>query len=189
MRPEKCPQCGESVIQTNLGHGQTDDHCEECGWPEENRIPQGSTSVTYLQLKQMLDKCRSDLEAAPGEDEPDGYSDLNEKQTEVADACWVKGMDQLSTEVLNWAFDQLQLPAAEPEFTRDLPTEQDWYWHWNGDPDCGALPTSVMMSGHGADAVPFVSHGQLGLTEAINCSEYGGWWCRMTAPKNPSEKY
>lgn len=36
-RPEKCPQCGAPVIQTNLGGGKTDDYCEECGWPDENR--------------------------------------------------------------------------------------------------------------------------------------------------------
>ena len=36
-RPSKCPQCGESIVQTNLGNGQTDDYCEDCGWPDENR--------------------------------------------------------------------------------------------------------------------------------------------------------
>lgn len=25
------------MIQTNLGGGKTDDYCEECGWPDENR--------------------------------------------------------------------------------------------------------------------------------------------------------
>lgn len=32
-----CPQCGDPVIQTNLGNGKTDDYCENCGWPDENR--------------------------------------------------------------------------------------------------------------------------------------------------------
>lgn len=36
-RMTKCPQCGEAVIQTNLGGGKTDDYCEECGWPDEDR--------------------------------------------------------------------------------------------------------------------------------------------------------
>lgn len=36
-RIEKCPQCGANITQTNLGGGKTDDYCEECGWPDENR--------------------------------------------------------------------------------------------------------------------------------------------------------
>jgi predicted RNA-binding Zn-ribbon protein involved in translation (DUF1610 family) len=36
-RPSKCPQCGDPIIQTNLGGGKTDDYCENCGWPDENR--------------------------------------------------------------------------------------------------------------------------------------------------------
>ena len=35
-RIEQCPQCGDRVTQTNLGD-VTDDYCEECGWPDENR--------------------------------------------------------------------------------------------------------------------------------------------------------
>lgn len=99
-----CPQCGEPVIQPR----DSEDYCEECGWPDENRIPQGTISVTYLQLKQMLDRAKSNVESAPGEDVPDGYYDLNEEQTKVADDCWTKGMEQITTEVLNWAFDELQ---------------------------------------------------------------------------------
>jgi len=36
-RPSKCPQCGDPIIQTNLGGGKADDYCENCGWPDENR--------------------------------------------------------------------------------------------------------------------------------------------------------
>lgn len=103
-RTSICPQCGEPVIQPR----DNEDYCEECGWPDENRIPQGTIKVTYLQLKQMLDRAKSNVESAPGEDVPDGYYDLNEEQTKVADDCWTKGMEQITTEVLNWAFDQLQ---------------------------------------------------------------------------------
>jgi hypothetical protein len=103
-RTSICPQCGESVIQPR----DSEDYCEECGWPDENRIPQGTINVTYLQLKQMLEQAKSNVEAAPGEDVPDGYYDLSEEQTKVADDCWTKGMEQITNEVLNWAFDQLQ---------------------------------------------------------------------------------
>jgi hypothetical protein len=75
--------------------------------------------------------------------------------------------------------DRLMGWSAEP------PTEQDWYWHWNGDPECAPLPTSVLYSG--STGTCFVSRGQLGLQEAIYCSEYGGYWQRMTAPDVPED--
>jgi hypothetical protein len=33
-----CPQCGNSLIHANIGNGTVDTYCEECGWPDENRI-------------------------------------------------------------------------------------------------------------------------------------------------------
>ena len=114
-RPSKCPQCGESIVQTNLGNGQTDDYCEECGWPDENReayIPPGELKITYAKLQQVIKECRSQIESAPGEP-PDGYDVDNKELTEVADASWEKGMSQLSSALLNWAYDELQAPNAD----------------------------------------------------------------------------
>jgi ribosomal protein L37E len=34
-RTEICPQCGEHVIQPR----DSEEYCEECGWPDENREP------------------------------------------------------------------------------------------------------------------------------------------------------
>lgn len=34
-RTEICPQCGEHVIRPR----DSDEYCEECGWPDENREP------------------------------------------------------------------------------------------------------------------------------------------------------
>lgn len=39
-RLDTCPQCGDQIIQTNLGGGHSDDYCENCGWPDENRTEQ-----------------------------------------------------------------------------------------------------------------------------------------------------
>ncbi|MFZ3286589.1 MAG: hypothetical protein WA191_07035 [Telluria sp.] len=60
------------------------------------------------------------------------------------------------------------------------PTEQAWYWHWNGDADSRPIPTSVMYSGTGKWC--FVSSGQIGLNAAVWCHEYGGYWMRMHEP-------
>ncbi len=70
-----------------------------------------------------------------------------------------------------------------PTWSKAVPTEQDWYWHWNGDPDSGPLPTSVLYSGF--QQACFVSAGQLGLREAVPCKEYGGYWMKMEAPEIP----
>lgn len=47
LRTEICPQCGESVIQPR----DSEDYCEECGWPDENREPirDGSKEHPYNQ--------------------------------------------------------------------------------------------------------------------------------------------
>lgn len=70
--------------------------------------------------------------------------------------------------------------VVEERFTKDVPTEQGWYWHWNGDEECRPLPTSVLWSGCTKSC--FVSTGQLGLTQAVDCKEYGGYWLKMTEP-------
>ena len=111
-RPSKCPQCGESIVQTNLGNGQTDDYCEECGWPDENRpayIPPGELKITYAKLQQVIKECCSQIESAPGEP-PEGYDVENAELVKVADASWEQGMRQLGTALLNWAYDELQAP-------------------------------------------------------------------------------
>ena len=111
-RPSKCPQCGESIVQTNLGNGQTDYYCEECGWPDENReayIPPGELKITYAKLQQVIKECCSQIESAPGEP-PEGYDVENAELVKVADASWEQGMRQLGTALLNWAYDELQAP-------------------------------------------------------------------------------
>lgn len=72
-------------------------------------------------------------------------------------------------------------PAGEePTWSKTPPTAQGWYWHWNGDPGHQPIPTSVIYSG--TTGTCFVSIGQLGITEAIFCDKYGGYWMRMREP-------
>lgn len=74
-------------------------------------------------------------------------------------------------------------------WTKKPPTEGDWYWHWNGDPECAPTPTSVLTTrDKDGSWKGFVTMGQLGLTSPIMCEDYGGWWLRMKAPVCPSER-
>ena len=43
-RTNKCPQCGSATIQPR----DSQDYCEECGWPEENRTPEFIKKGTFL---------------------------------------------------------------------------------------------------------------------------------------------
>jgi hypothetical protein len=69
------------------------------------------------------------------------------------------------------------------EWSKEPPTEQGEYWHWNGDEDCAPFPMFVLFSGFSGKC--FVSRGQLGIERAIDCDQYGGWWMRVIAPAVP----
>ncbi len=69
-------------------------------------------------------------------------------------------------------------------WTESPPTENGEYWHWNGCQSCAPLPMFVLGSGS-ASGKCFVSQGQLGLTQAIDCDKYGGWWLKMQTPAIP----
>lgn len=56
----------------------------------------------------------------------------------------------------------------------------------HGDPECGPLPISVAYSGTNGNC--FVTMGQLGINQAIDCNQYGGWWMPIYDPKLPSTK-
>jgi len=42
--PDQCPQCGSDegikIINTNGTNAGIDVYCEDCGWPDENRMPE-----------------------------------------------------------------------------------------------------------------------------------------------------
>lgn len=73
---------------------------------------------------------------------------------------------------------------AEPEWTQNIPTESGCYWSWNGDVDSCPVHVFVSKSG-GAPYTTFVMCGQLGLTEAVDCDKWGGWWKRIDMPDLP----
>ena len=63
------------------------------------------------------------------------------------------------------------------------PAISGWYWHWNGDNDSAVNPISVHYSGFTTKC--FVAMGQLGITKAIDCEKFGGWWSLMRIPEVP----
>jgi hypothetical protein len=69
-------------------------------------------------------------------------------------------------------------------WSKELPTEQGWYWWWNEDPDSEPVPVSILKSG--VDGRCFASMGQLGWTRAQNVEDMGGWWMRMVEPELPA---
>jgi len=42
---KNCPSCGELLVHANLGNGDIDTYCEECGWPDECREPNPSCTI------------------------------------------------------------------------------------------------------------------------------------------------
>lgn len=64
-------------------------------------------SLTYVQLAELLKRCKQEACDIGSMSEPHGYSELPPKAAKVADACWYKGMDDLETAVLNAVFDSL----------------------------------------------------------------------------------
>lgn len=68
-------------------------------------------------------------------------------------------------------------------WTEDVPTEQAWYWHWNGNPDDAPFIYSVLVSGTTGKC--FVSHSSRG--GAPWCEDIGGWWAKIVPPPLPKE--
>ena len=69
-------------------------------------------------------------------------------------------------------------------WSKDLPTEQAWYWWWNEDPDSEPVPVSIITSG--TDGRCFASKGQLGWTRHQYVEEMGGQWMRLIEPVLPA---
>jgi len=83
---------------------------------------------------------------------------------------------------------QAQLASARQDaelWSKESPTEQGEYWHWNGEEDTAPYIYHILWSGTAKKC--FVSIGQYGITEASFCDEFGGWWKRIPQPAIPSE--
>jgi len=94
-------------------------------------------------------------------------------------------MNECDNEALATAEAALNLDVPVIQWSKSPPIEQGTYWHWNGHPDASPVPLFVLYSGFNRKC--FVSMGQLGITQAVNCDVYGGWWSRIVTPKPPKE--
>lgn len=79
---------------------------------------------------------------------------------------------------------QRTLSHGSERWRKKPPVEPGWYWHWNGDNDCCPVPMSILFS----DGRPFITIGQLGITQPQWCDEYGGWWMRIREPATPCDR-
>lgn len=76
--------------------------------------------------------------------------------------------------------------GSRKRWTKLAPTKQGFYWHWSGCADSAPLVIQVLYSGSRREC--FVSVGQYGITKAIFCKEYGGWWASCVSPSLPQEQ-
>lgn len=60
-RIAKCPQCGESTVQPR----DSEDYCENCGWPDENR--QDMRTITDHKLNGLNDALEITVTDEPGQ--------------------------------------------------------------------------------------------------------------------------
>lgn len=73
------------------------------------KIPVKSTiiTLTYDEFAAMLKEVKQAAIDNGSMTEPEGYSELEGKAVAVADDCLLKGMTDMETAALNWAFDYL----------------------------------------------------------------------------------
>ena len=74
---------------------------------------------------------------------------------------------------------------AEHDFwSPATPKQTGWYFHWNGQENSPPIPTKVSYSQ--ARKSSQVDAGQLGITKAISCADYGGLWAPLMIPPHGS---
>ncbi len=64
-------------------------------------------------------------------------------------------------------------------WTKNPPTEQDFYWRWDGDEGSAPHPFFVLYSGTDDKCFIRIGEGWYG------CDVYGGWWTRNSPPPLP----
>lgn len=70
------------------------------------------------------------------------------------------------------------------KWTKELPTEQAWYWHWNENPDDAPFIYTVLKSGTNGKC--FVANSS--IKRAPWVEEISGYWMKIMVPEIPSEE-
>ncbi|MBN3729473.1 hypothetical protein [Burkholderia sp. Tr-20390] len=71
------------------------------------------------------------------------------------------------------------------QWSKEPPAKQGLYWHWTGDLDARPIPLNVLWSA--ATKKCFVSIGQYGITQAVDCDKFGGHWQPAVEPAMDEE--
>jgi len=107
----------------------------------------------------------------PGEKGPDLPLDSLRPGTVILEIHDQRGADVLAENL-----------AQQIDWTQESPTEQAWYWHWNGNTDDAPFIYSVMVSGTNGKC--FVANSS--IAQAPWCAEVGGWWKKVMLPTVPN---
>jgi hypothetical protein len=76
-------------------------------------------------------------------------------------------------------------------WTQEPPTEQAWYWHWNGNLDDAPFIYSVMVSGTAGGRCFVQSYERASGDPQQHslwcrwCEDIGGWWLKIPPPELP----
>lgn len=70
---------------------------------------------------------------------------------------------------------------TKAKWTTNVPTEQGWYWHWNGSPDDAPFVYAVLKSGTNGKCFVQGSY----LPDAPWCEDIGGRWLKIETPLLP----
>ena len=116
-------------------------------------------------------------------DHPCSWTILPDKATDAMVEAGAFAFGEAACFAAVWNAMRRRAPSYHSSWSDKPPTEQGWYWHWNGNPEARPVPTSVLFSG--SRNACFVSAGQLGLKEAVFCDQYGGYWLPLVEPDVP----
>jgi hypothetical protein len=107
----------------------------------------------------------------------------------IGHAKALKAVNELETDS---PCDKPQIAPVKPPvavsknvWTRSLPERPGNYWNWGGQP--GVEADLVQVRRDTVEGCFSVSEGQLGLTKAVTCAQWGGWWALVQKPDAYSE--
>lgn len=69
----------------------------------------------------------------------------------------------------------------KPHWTSEPPTQQGYYWHWDGDTENAPFMLSTLYSGTAKAC--FVSLSNPGVETVKYCKDLGGYWCEALPPE------
>lgn len=81
--------------------------------------------------------------------------------------------------------DPVMPPVSRHAWTQSLPDRPGNYWNWGGQP--GVEADLVHVRRDTLAGCFSVCEGQLGLTKAVTCAQWGGWWAPVQKPDAHSE--